>query len=302
MLPRKSSVLRSCYINLRPVFPSLRSIPQSTHCHIANKMHFLASASAVIAAIPFVFANPQTAQIYIQPVGTTVPPAPLAEITYDIAASSHDHAASVTSYEAPELPESASLVRIGVYDERLKEWTGATSVASVDNFGKGYSPHLLLSVDATTQAKDGERNTIVLGASLRGVRIDAGQTRDFGPQAKLLVTGKGKQPELNKPIVLSPEGKKVEKEEKSFLQKFVQLVSCLFLTRFLVRASLTFRANCFLQVLVDDWNSPVSGRGWWRRRRRQVDNFDFTMRSLHGVLRNECILERPFRMSSNAGR
>lgn len=35
----------------------------------------------------------------------------------------------------------------------------------------------------------------------------------FGPQARLLVAGKGKQPELKKPIVLSPEGKKVEKEE-----------------------------------------------------------------------------------------
>lgn len=186
-------------------------------------MHLLTYASAVLAATSFVVADPHTAQIYIQPVGSAASPVTLAEITYDVAASSPDHIASVTSYEAPELPESVSLVRIGVYDGKAKKWTGATSVASVENFAKGYSPHFMLSVDAPTQTKGGqEGEAIILGASLRGVRIDAGQTRDFGPQARLLVAGKGKQPELNKPIVLSPEGKQVVKDEKSFLQKFVQ--------------------------------------------------------------------------------
>lgn len=80
----------------------------------------------------------------------------------------------------------------------------------MDNFGKGYSPTLILSVDQKGDA---------FGAALKGVRIDAGQTRDFGPQALLLVTEPGKQPELNKPIVLSPEGKTVVPEEKSFFQK-----------------------------------------------------------------------------------
>ncbi|KAF3766238.1 hypothetical protein M406DRAFT_339493 [Cryphonectria parasitica EP155] len=175
----------------------------------------------MLAVSRLVSADPQTAQIYLQPVGSTTSPVQLAEITYDITTS--DASASVTSYEAPELPESASLVRIGLYDPRAKKWAGSTSVASVENFGKGYSPHFLLSLDAPRGGKEvegGPKEARVLGASLRGVRIDAGQTRDFGPQAGLLVTGRGKQPELNRPVVLSPEGKKVEKEEKTFLQKY----------------------------------------------------------------------------------
>ncbi|KUI58728.1 hypothetical protein VP1G_06000 [Cytospora mali] len=177
-------------------------------------MRVLTLASAVLAAASLAFAELKTANIYIQPVDSSSSPIPLAEVTYDISAS--DASASVTSYDAPALPESVSLVRVGVYDTKTKHWTGSTSVASVENFGKGYAPRLILSVDATK----GNDEVEVLGASLRGVRIDAGKTRDFGPQAKVLTMGRGKQPELNKPIVLSPEGKHVEKEEKTFLQKY----------------------------------------------------------------------------------
>lgn len=228
-------------------------------------------ASAVLTALPLISADLQTAQIYIQPVGATQAPAPLAEVSYDIAAP--DTAAMVTSYEAPELPETASLVRIGLYDARAKDWAGSTSVASVRNFGKGYSPHFLLSVDATNSGEDGEgeREVTVLGASLRGVRIDAGQTRDFGPQARLVLAGRGKQPELNRPVVLSPEGKKIEKEpEKTFLQKFVQLPSQAVMMR-----------DCFanwtlLQILVDDWHCCPPGYGRRRRRRRgEIDSDDY---------------------------
>ncbi|KAI0882475.1 uncharacterized protein GGS22DRAFT_169518 [Annulohypoxylon maeteangense] len=153
----------------------------------------------------------RTAAIYIQPI-TQSPgaPAPLAEIRYDPTTVTSD-AAEVTSYEAPEIPDEARLVRVGVYNPSTKKWESSTSVASVDNFSKGYSPTLILSVDAKGD---------VFSAALKGVRIDAGQTRDFGPQALVLTTEPGKQPELNKPIVLSPEGNKVEPEEKTFLQKY----------------------------------------------------------------------------------
>lgn len=235
-------------------------------------MRLFALASAVLAALPLISAEPHTAQIYIQPIGGASSPAPLAEVTYDITAP--DTAAMVTSYEAPELPESASLVRIGLYDTRTKKWTGSTSVASVENFGKGYSPHFLLSVDATKTTAEQEDVT-VLGASLRGVRIDAGQTRDFGPQARLVLTAKGKQPELNKPVVLSPEGKKVEKEEeKTFFQKFVGFPLPV---RFvLVRKCC---ANMSPQVLVDDRDSSSPGHG--RRRRRQIE-LGYIAQSGHG--------------------
>ncbi|KAL6864392.1 hypothetical protein J3F83DRAFT_741590 [Trichoderma novae-zelandiae] len=170
-------------------------------------MRVTALFSALCAAA-LVHADFHTAQIYIQPVETPETPSLLAEVAYDpsISASS-----SIISYEAPEIPESAQLVRVGLYDTKSSRWISGTTVASVDNFGKGYSPNLILSVDA---------NGELLSAALKGVRIDAGQTRDFGPQVVVLPALKGKQPELNKPVVLSPEGKKVEEEEKSLLQKY----------------------------------------------------------------------------------
>ena len=178
-------------------------------------MRPIASLLAVLGAT-LVSAESRTASVFVQPVTSpeeTVPASPLAEIAYE----STDPSAGpeVTSYEAPELPEGTSLVRVGIYDEAASAWLSSTSVASTDNFDKGYSPHITISVDAKGN---------YLGVALRGVRIDAGQTRDFGPQARLVVTAPGKQPDLNKPVVLSPEGKKVEPEEKTFLQKCVTSV------------------------------------------------------------------------------
>lgn len=250
-------------------------------------MHPLTIASAILAAsssLLGVAAEPQTAKIYIQPLGSNTPPAPLAEVTYDLSSGgggTPETEAEVTSYEAPELPESATLVRIGLYHPGRKEWVGATSAAGVENFGKGYAPHFLLNVE---DVNDGEESTQprVLGTAMRGVRIDAGQTRDFGPQAKVLVGSKGKQPELNRPVVLSPEGKKVEKEEKSFLQKSVAFFLFFFLftcpasppplsplftvTGVMVMMMMVLGANSLLQVLVDGRYCGLTCCGrWWRR-------------------------------------
>ncbi|KAH8888292.1 hypothetical protein GQ53DRAFT_261845 [Thozetella sp. PMI_491] len=165
---------------------------------------FLALIAASLAS-----AQPRVASIYLQPVTSQeAPPTLLAELSYD---TTDPTTSEIASYDAPELPEDAKLVRIGIFDPATKQWQSSVSVASVDNFAKGYSPHFVLSVDTHGQ---------YLGASVRGVRIDAGQTRDFGPQAVVVVGAQGKQPELNKPVVLSPEGKKVEVEEKTFLQKY----------------------------------------------------------------------------------
>ncbi|KAJ8124601.1 hypothetical protein O1611_g9038 [Lasiodiplodia mahajangana] len=161
------------------------------------------------ALTSFASASEQTSTIYIQAVAASPEaPVPLAELQYDILEPSE---AQILTYEAPELPDETKLVRVGVYNPAAKQWASSTSVASVDNFDKGYSPALILSVD---------HSGIPISAAIRGVRIDAGQTRDFGPQAMILVTTAGKQPDLNKPIVLSPEGKQVVPEEKSMLQKY----------------------------------------------------------------------------------
>jgi hypothetical protein len=164
--------------------------------------------------VSFGRAEQRLASIYVQPiVRPSTPPVLLAEVTYDTLDSSN---AKVSAFEAPELPSDAELVRVGIYDPVTARWSSSTSVASVDNFGKGYAPSIVLSVDGAGN---------YLGVSLKGVRIDAGQTRDFGPQAAVVVASVGRQPELNKPVVLSPEGKKLTPEpEKTFLQKYVFLL------------------------------------------------------------------------------
>ncbi|KAJ9141937.1 hypothetical protein NKR23_g7591 [Pleurostoma richardsiae] len=169
---------------------------------------------STLAAAAVASAQIRTATIYIQPISpSSSSPAPLAEVQYDVADTSGQ--AEILSFEPPEIPEDAELVRIGAYDKAGARWVGSASVASVSNLGKGYSPVVTVSVDGKGE---------VLGAALKGVRIDAGQTRDFGPKAVVQVALPGKQPDLNKPVVLSPEGKKVVQEEKTFLQKYWWLI------------------------------------------------------------------------------
>ncbi|GJD02053.1 cyclin-dependent protein kinase regulator pho80 [Colletotrichum higginsianum] len=149
-------------------------------------------------------AETRLAKVYIEPVSPTPQtPALLAEIDPDLSAGAN---------EGP-VPK---LVRIGIFDPSTSEWTSSVSVASTENFDKGYAPNIILSVDGVSEE--------VVGAGLKGVRIDAGATRDFGPQAVMRVSVQGKTPELNKPVVLSPEGRKVVQEEKPFWLKYVALI------------------------------------------------------------------------------
>ncbi|KAL2160901.1 hypothetical protein VTH06DRAFT_1099 [Thermothelomyces fergusii] len=179
-------------------------------------------ASATSLALASDADSTHTAAVFIQPLsGPTTPPTLLAELaipdSFPRPATEEDGspvASEVVSYSAPELPDDdpASLVRIGIYDPSSHAWVSSTSVASAANFAKGYAPHFVLSVDA-----DGR----YLGVTCRGVAIDAGVTRDFGPQAVVVRTAAGKQPVLGKPVVLGPEGRKFgQGEEKTFLQKY----------------------------------------------------------------------------------
>ncbi|PNY27578.1 Uncharacterized protein TCAP_02498 [Tolypocladium capitatum] len=178
-------------------------------------MRITALLSALCAAAAVVHAVPRTAQIYMQPIpSSSQAPSPLAEVSYDPAALSFS---SVISYDAPEIPPAARLVRIGLYDAKARAWTSGTTVAAADNFSKGYSPNIVLSTDGSGT---------VVSVSCKGVAIDAGQTRDFGPKVVVLPETRGKQPQLNKPVVLSPEGRKVEPEqEKTFLQKYWWMIA-----------------------------------------------------------------------------
>jgi hypothetical protein len=195
-------------------------------------------AGAATAALASDDTTTRTAAIYIQPLTgssstPSTPPALLAELAIPDN-SPEDNSdivpAEVLSYSAPDLsddeaddnattnPDQNKLVRIGIYSPSTRTWLSSTTVTSTSNFAKGYAPHFVLTLDG-----EGEGNN-VLGVACRGVAIDAGVTRDFGPQAVVVRTGLGSQPALGRPVVLSPEGRKVGEEvEKSFVQKWVFL-------------------------------------------------------------------------------
>ncbi|KAL2131301.1 hypothetical protein VTI74DRAFT_5285 [Chaetomium olivicolor] len=169
-------------------------------------------------------ATTRTAAIYIQPLTSPgTPPSLLAELAIpDLNPSPSETAAEVLTYEAPELPEDGEgpsttttppLVRVGVYDAKSSRWTSSTSVLSAKNFAKGYAPHFELTLDPEGME--------VVGVVCKGVAIDAGVTRDFGPKGVVVRISDGEQPRLGKPVVLSPEGRRVTEEgEKTFLQKY----------------------------------------------------------------------------------
>ncbi|KAL2265674.1 hypothetical protein VTJ83DRAFT_6774 [Remersonia thermophila] len=218
----------------------------------------LAAAAAPLASASDDASQPFTVVgIYIQPVAADsarAAPSLLAEIALpssdDRDADSDAAAAAgglvpaeVVNYASPDLPDGDDkLVRVGVYDAARSRWVSSTSVAAVGNFAKGYAPHFVITLDdddddndddGTPQSrgektksknKEEKRSSTapnVLGVTVRGVAIDAGVTRDFGPQAVVARTKPGVQPTPGKPIVLSPEGKKmVEQGERTFLQKY----------------------------------------------------------------------------------
>lgn len=146
--------------------------------------------------------------VYIQPIDSTSssPAIPLAEIKYN--PSTLD--AELVSFDAPEFPPEAELVRIGVYDTAARSWKSSTSMTSIDSFSRGFRPTLVLSLDAQGG---------VLGVTCKSGKIDAGQTRDFGPRVMLRKMARGKQPELNKPVVLNKNGKLEAPVEKTFFQQ-----------------------------------------------------------------------------------
>ena len=84
-------------------------------------------------------------------------------------------------------------------------------MTSQETFAKGYAITFVV-----TLSDEGE----VIGVSVKGSRIDAGATRDFGPKVLIRSVVRGKGPVLNKPVVLNASGKIDQAvPEKTLLQK-----------------------------------------------------------------------------------
>ena len=148
-----------------------------------------------------------SADVYIEAIGySPSPPKLLAEVQYD----QIGFTVSLLNYEPPEFSSDSDLLRLGLYDLNRKVWTTSTSVTSAQSFSQGYSPTIIISLDD---------KGAVLGVSCRSGKIDAGQTRDFGPKVVVIPSAKGKVPDLNRPVVLKEGKVEVPVPEKTMLQK-----------------------------------------------------------------------------------
>lgn len=150
-----------------------------------------------------------TASVHVQAIGTSSIGL-LAEVQYDATTLE----GMISSYERPEIPEAAELVRVGTYDISKKRWSSSTTVTSVESFARGYSPIIVLSLDT---------NGGILSVAIQSAKVDAGQTRNFEPKVKVVGMTQGRTPELNKPVIVK-DGKEEQKpEEKTLFQKYIFL-------------------------------------------------------------------------------
>ncbi|KAI1007477.1 hypothetical protein K3495_g747 [Podosphaera aphanis] len=160
--------------------------------------------------------NEKTLTVALSPITPSLtPPVPFAVIAVDPAQLD----AHVVSYDNPESAAEddetrateATHYRVGIYDPSRAIWTASTTLTSATTFAKGYAPTFVLTV-----GMDGD----VISVSIKGARIDAGQTRDFGPQAVVRRMHAGPRPDLNRPVVLIEGKVEAAVPEKSFLQKY----------------------------------------------------------------------------------
>ena len=154
----------------------------------------------------------RTTTVYAWPLSS--PPSKLAEIEY----SPEERSASVLSYTPPTSysNNAVGLVGIGLYNSSTKTWLG-TTVTSAASFEPGCQGTISLHVNA-----EGGVWRAAFHASRRGASLNQNgrDIRDEKPRVEILRPAAAPQPQLNRAVVLSPDGKVPEKEvERTFLQK-----------------------------------------------------------------------------------
>lgn len=170
-------------------------------------MHFLAFLGALSVLFTSCLAD-TSADLFYWPVGASQPSI-LARITYDPVSLSSE----VVSYQPPADNARDSLVRVGLYTTTAtnpKQWTGSL-VSSSSLIGGGHHPTFRLHLGPANE---------VYHVSLAASSDSRTQSRGSGPQVELVPSTPGKQPHLNRPVVVRPDGETPEEVvEKSFLQK-----------------------------------------------------------------------------------
>lgn len=120
--------------------------------------------------------------------------------------------ATVQSFTAPKIPPGDDVIRIGFHhSSNSGKWSGVATAAS--NFAPGLGRKVLLHLNA-----EGVVYHVGFKATEQGSSAKGGKD---GLDVEVVRMRKGPTPHLNKPVVVSADGKVEDKEpEKSFLQKY----------------------------------------------------------------------------------
>lgn len=133
---------------------------------------------------------------------------------------------SLTGYKAPSIPaqegQEPALVRVGLQDPMTKEWRGV--VTSANSFDTKFQQKISLHVDLEHQPWHVGFTAYPKPGPTKKLRR-RGEEPEVVPQVvtEVITPEPAPTPHLNRPVVLSPEGKTEGKEEeqKTFLQKCV---------------------------------------------------------------------------------
>ncbi|KAK5128562.1 hypothetical protein LTR85_003233 [Meristemomyces frigidus] len=130
----------------------------------------------------------------------------LAKVTYN------STAATVKSYSEPSISSDDDIVRIGFYHPS-GVWSGIATSAS--NFASEKDKKLQLHVNS-----NGELYHVGFTASSLGTSSKT-SNKEGGLSVEVVKVKPGPTPQLNRPVVVNPDGTAPEKvEEKTFFQKY----------------------------------------------------------------------------------
>ncbi|KAK4541143.1 hypothetical protein LTR36_008217 [Oleoguttula mirabilis] len=130
----------------------------------------------------------------------------LAKVTFN------STAATIKTYNEPSIPAGDEIVRVGFYHPS-GSWSGIATAAS--NFAAEKTKKLQLHLNPS-----GELYHVGFTASTLGTSSKTSNSKD-GLSVEVVRMKAGPTPQLNKPVVVNPDGTAPEKEvEKTFFQKY----------------------------------------------------------------------------------
>lgn len=182
-------------------------------------------AIVLLSVVSILVAAQGTAQkvtIYSWPMSASKP-SELAQLEYSEASTGFR--SSISNFSPPTLASEGApsttkeLVRIGLYDPATKGWQGVVTAAN--SFDPKYQQKITLHMDPDHQPWHIGFSAYTKPSPTQKMRRK-GEEPEVIPQviSEVIIPSPAPTPHLNKPVVLSPEGKVDDKpEEKTFLQK-----------------------------------------------------------------------------------